>query len=161
MAHPLGELCIHHEVVNMFLSLGEFQLPGHDGHHQCSAACSLCVVGGRITIPRPGTPSSRKPSRCPGPSATVGGGHEKLHRKEGGYNATVKWGSSNIQGVPSGHRGSRQVLSPGIVTTECRDCHDEPVSTLVGGTNMSLLGKSHIDKVKATCWEVLEEILQS
>lgn len=43
-AHPLGELRVHHEVVHVFLSLGELQLPGHDGHHECSAARSLCGV---------------------------------------------------------------------------------------------------------------------
>lgn len=43
-AHPLGELRVHHEVVHVFLSLGELQLPGHDGHHEGSAAGSLCGV---------------------------------------------------------------------------------------------------------------------
>lgn len=100
--HPLGELCIHHEVVHMFLSLGEFQLPGHDGHHQRRAACSLCVVGRRVRIPTTGTPSSRKPSQCPGPSATVGGGHGKLSRKEGGYSTIVKQGCHQ-----AAHRGGR------------------------------------------------------
>lgn len=39
--HSFAELCVHHEVVDMFLSLGQLQLPGHHCNHQRSAASSL------------------------------------------------------------------------------------------------------------------------
>lgn len=39
--YPFGELSVHHEVVNVFLRFGEFQLSGHHGHHQGSAARTL------------------------------------------------------------------------------------------------------------------------
>lgn len=39
--HPLGELRVHHEVVYVFLSLGQLQLPGYHGNHQSRTACTL------------------------------------------------------------------------------------------------------------------------
>ena len=39
--HPFGELSVHHEVVNMLLSLGQLQLPGYYGNHQSRAARAL------------------------------------------------------------------------------------------------------------------------
>ena len=39
--YPFGELSVHHEVVNVFLRFGEFQLPGHHGHQQGCAADPL------------------------------------------------------------------------------------------------------------------------
>ena len=43
--YPFGELSVHHEVVNVLLRFGEFQLPGHHGHHQGSAAGTLWQGG--------------------------------------------------------------------------------------------------------------------
>lgn len=40
-AYPLGELCVHHEVVDVLLSFGELQLPCHDSHYQGGAASPL------------------------------------------------------------------------------------------------------------------------
>lgn len=39
--YPFGELSVHHEVVNVLLCFGEFQLSGHHGHHQGSTARTL------------------------------------------------------------------------------------------------------------------------
>lgn len=39
--HPLGELRVHHEVVYVFLGLGQLQLPGYHGNHQSRTACTL------------------------------------------------------------------------------------------------------------------------
>lgn len=39
--HSFAELCVHHEVVDMFLSLGQLQLPGYNCNHQCSATSTL------------------------------------------------------------------------------------------------------------------------
>lgn len=39
--YPFGELSVHHEIVNVLLRFGEFQLSGHDGHHEGSAARTL------------------------------------------------------------------------------------------------------------------------
>lgn len=39
--HPLGELRVHHEVVYVFLGLGQLQLPGYHGNHQSRTACAL------------------------------------------------------------------------------------------------------------------------
>jgi len=39
--YPLGELGVHHEVVDMLLSPGELQLPGDDRHQQRRAPRSL------------------------------------------------------------------------------------------------------------------------
>ena len=43
--YPFGELSVHHEVVHMFLCLGELQLPGHHSHHECRAASPLHEEG--------------------------------------------------------------------------------------------------------------------
>lgn len=40
-SYPLGELRVHHEVVDVLLRLGELQLSGHHGHHEGSAARTL------------------------------------------------------------------------------------------------------------------------
>lgn len=85
--HPLGELCVHHEVVNMFLSLGEFQLPGHDSHHECSASCSLCMMGDACQNPNPARHTLLQEALpVSWPLWIGGGGHEKLHRKPGALN---------------------------------------------------------------------------
>lgn len=50
--HPLGELRVHHEVVYMFLGLGQLQLPGYHGNHQSRTARTLWETrgeGGRRT----------------------------------------------------------------------------------------------------------------
>lgn len=39
--HPLGELRVHHEVVYVFLGLGQLQLPGYHGNHQSRTARTL------------------------------------------------------------------------------------------------------------------------
>lgn len=39
--YPLGQLRVHHEVVDVLLRFGELQLPGHHGHHQGCAAGAL------------------------------------------------------------------------------------------------------------------------
>lgn len=39
--YPLGQLRVHHEVVDVLLSFGELQLSGHHGHHQGRAAGAL------------------------------------------------------------------------------------------------------------------------
>lgn len=39
--YPLGQLRVHHEVVNVLLSFGELQLSGHHSHHQGRAAGAL------------------------------------------------------------------------------------------------------------------------
>lgn len=39
--YPLGQLRVHHEVVDVLLCFGELQLPGHHGHHQGCAASAL------------------------------------------------------------------------------------------------------------------------
>lgn len=39
--YPFGELSVHHEIMNVLLGFGEFQLSGHDGHHEGSAARTL------------------------------------------------------------------------------------------------------------------------
>lgn len=39
--YPLGDVGVHHEVVNMFLCSGQLQLPGDHRHHQDRAACPL------------------------------------------------------------------------------------------------------------------------
>lgn len=41
LTHSFAELCVHHEVVDMFLSLGQLQLSGHHCNHQRSATSSL------------------------------------------------------------------------------------------------------------------------
>lgn len=41
MAYPFGELSVHHEVVNMLLCFGEFELSGNHSYHKGSAACTL------------------------------------------------------------------------------------------------------------------------
>lgn len=40
--YPLCQLCVHHEVVDVLLSFGELQLPGHHSHHQCCTSSTLC-----------------------------------------------------------------------------------------------------------------------
>lgn len=44
--HPLGELRVHHEVVYMFLGLGQLQLPGYHGNHQSRTARTLWETRG-------------------------------------------------------------------------------------------------------------------
>lgn len=39
--YPLGDVRVHHEIVNMFLCSGQLQLPGNHRHHQDRAAGSL------------------------------------------------------------------------------------------------------------------------
>lgn len=41
LTHSFAELCVHHEVVDMLLSLGQLQLPGHHCDDQCSATSTL------------------------------------------------------------------------------------------------------------------------
>lgn len=41
VTHSFAELCVHHKVVDMLLSLGQLQLSGHHCNHQCSATGSL------------------------------------------------------------------------------------------------------------------------
>lgn len=41
VTHSFAKLRVHHEVVDVFLSLGQFQLPSHHCNHQSSAAGSL------------------------------------------------------------------------------------------------------------------------
>ena len=127
--HPLGELCVHHEVVHVFLSLGEFQLPSHDGHHECSAACSLCVAGGHVRIPTPGLPPPGSPPNVPALCDSRRGTREVTQERG---RALCHSETGSLQHPRGAIRSWRQVLRPGIVATECRDHHDEPVSTLVG-----------------------------
>ena len=69
--YPFGELSVHHEVVNVLLRFGEFQLPGHHGHHECRAASPLHEEGEGVSEStsygsQVGHPSSsRKPSWFP------------------------------------------------------------------------------------------------
>lgn len=46
VSYPLGELRVHHEVVDVFLGFGKLQLSSHHGHHQGCAACALGGGGG-------------------------------------------------------------------------------------------------------------------
>lgn len=39
--HPLGDVGVHHKVVDMFLCSGQLQLPGDHRHHQDGAAGPL------------------------------------------------------------------------------------------------------------------------
>lgn len=41
MTHSFAELSVHHKVMNMFLRLGQLQLPGHHSDHQRSATRPL------------------------------------------------------------------------------------------------------------------------
>lgn len=41
MTHSFAELSVHHKVMNMFLRLGQLQLPGYYCYHQGSTASSL------------------------------------------------------------------------------------------------------------------------
>ena len=43
LVYPLGELGVHHEVVNMFLCSGQLQLPGHHRHQQRRAPSTLQI----------------------------------------------------------------------------------------------------------------------
>lgn len=68
--HPLGELRVHHEVVDVFLRFGQLQLPGHHGHHQRGAAGALRAwkVGGggdNGGVGRAGTPQKVPPTPTP------------------------------------------------------------------------------------------------
>lgn len=61
--YPFGKLSVHHEVVNMLLRFGEFQLPGHHGHHEGSAAGTLWEdskgMGGKRVIQGQGSGGRR------------------------------------------------------------------------------------------------------
>lgn len=48
--HPLGELRVHHEVVYVFLGLGQLQLPGYHCNHQRSATSSLLCKDNRTLL---------------------------------------------------------------------------------------------------------------
>ena len=75
--YPFGELSVHHEVVNVLLRFGEFQLPGHHGHHQGSAAGTLWGARGpgREHIINEAGLTCKTP-RAPGPLRGSGSGVE-------------------------------------------------------------------------------------
>lgn len=113
--YPLGQLRVHHEVVNMLLSFGELQLSGHHSHHQ---GCAAGALQGQQDGGTGGSHSAWSGVGCVGVTGSVMGGWRELWGRGSG------WGSPAAPLFPP--RGSRNHMQTPITGCTARPSSPHP-----------------------------------